>query len=161
MIDVSASVVITRPIEEVFAFVADQTNAPRWQDGLVEVRRVTDGPIGVGTRHTAVRAFIGRRLELTNEYVRFVPNQEVAFAGASGPLVFEASYTTEATPEGTQLTSTIRMRPGGLFRIAEPLIAADLRRDVRANLAALKALLEQVDRVDLPTASSGAARGHG
>ena len=31
--------VIDRTIEEVFAFVADQMKAPRWQKGLLEVRR--------------------------------------------------------------------------------------------------------------------------
>lgn len=142
MIDVKDSVVIRQPTDEVFAYVADQTNAPQWQDGLLEVRRTTEGPIGVGTRHTAVRTFMGRRLELTNEYTHYEPGRLVVFGGASGPLIFEASYATEATPEGTRLTSTIRMQPGGLFRIAAPLIAADLRRDVRANLAALKVLLE-------------------
>lgn len=64
MIDVEDSIVINRPIGEVFAFVADQTNAPRWQNGLEQVRRTTDGPPGVGTKHVVVRKFLGRRLEL-------------------------------------------------------------------------------------------------
>ena len=69
MIKVEDSVVIERPVEDVFAYVADQTNAPHWQAGLVEVRRTTDGPVGVGARHTAVRTFMGRRMEVSNEYV--------------------------------------------------------------------------------------------
>ncbi len=51
MIDVQTSVEIDRPVEEVFAFVADQTNATRWQTGLHEVRRLSDGRLleqGVG-----------------------------------------------------------------------------------------------------------------
>ncbi len=46
MIDVEDSIVIDCPIGEVFDFVADQTNAPRWQNGLEQVRRITDGPPG-------------------------------------------------------------------------------------------------------------------
>ena len=41
---------ISQPVAEVFAFVADQTNAPQWQNGLHEVRRLTEGPIGVGSQ---------------------------------------------------------------------------------------------------------------
>lgn len=50
MITVEKSIVIGRSAEDVFAYVSDQTNAPRWQRGVLEVRRVTEGPIGVGTR---------------------------------------------------------------------------------------------------------------
>jgi len=55
MIDIETAVEIDRPVEEVFAFVADQTNAPQWQADLHGVRRLTDGPIGVGTEHEFVR----------------------------------------------------------------------------------------------------------
>jgi hypothetical protein len=44
-----------RPASEVFAFVSDQTNAPLWQEGLQEVRRITEGPIRVGTEHVFAR----------------------------------------------------------------------------------------------------------
>ena len=54
-------VIHARPAGEVFAFVPDQTNGPKWQAGLAEVRRVTPGPIGVGTEHVFVRRFAGRR----------------------------------------------------------------------------------------------------
>lgn len=43
IIEVEESITINRAIEEVFAFVADQTNAPRWQSGLLEARRTTKG----------------------------------------------------------------------------------------------------------------------
>ncbi len=46
-IDIRTCLDIDRPAAEVFEFVADQTNAPQWQHGLHEVRRLTPGPIGV------------------------------------------------------------------------------------------------------------------
>ncbi len=56
MIDQETTVEIARPVEEVFAFVADQTHAPQWQAGLHEVRRLTEGPVGVGTEHEFVHS---------------------------------------------------------------------------------------------------------
>ncbi|NEW42436.1 hypothetical protein GV794_26905 [Nocardia cyriacigeorgica] len=144
MIEVSDSILIDRPVDVVFDYVADQTHAPDWQDGLIEVRRTTDGPIGVGTTHMAVRTFLGRRLELTNEYVRFEPGREVAFTAATGPSHMEVSYRTEPEAGGTRLSCEMRMEQKGLFKLADPLVARSLRRDFASNFANLKALLEGV-----------------
>lgn len=141
MINVEDSIIINRPIEEVFEFVADQTNAPRWQQGLLEVRRTTDGNIGVGTKHIAVRKFLGRRLELTNEYVQYIPHRQITFIG-DGASHFVVSYLTEATADGTKVTCQMEMEQSGLFGLAEPLIAVSLKRDFATNFRDLKALLE-------------------
>lgn len=142
MINVKESIIINRPVEEVFAFVADQTNAPRWQQGLLEVQRITDGPLGVGTKHTAVRKFMGRGVEATNEYIRYVPNEEITFTGRSGPARFEVSYLTEAVAGGTKLTCQMQMEQGGLFGLMDSLVAGSLKRDFESNFRDLKALLE-------------------
>ena len=142
MINVEDSIIINCPIEEVFAFVADQTNGPQWQDGLLEVRRITDGPVGVGTKHTAARKFLGRKMALTNEYIQYEPNKQVTFKGQSGSMHFETSYLTESTTSGTRLTCQMQMEQGGLFGLAEPMIAKSLKRDFAANFRTLKALLE-------------------
>jgi uncharacterized protein YndB with AHSA1/START domain len=142
MIRVEKSGIIERPIEEVFAYVGDQTNTPQWQAGLVEVRRTTEGPIGVGTKHTFVRTFMGRRMEADNEYIAFEPNRRIAFKTTSGPVRVEASYVFEAVPEGTRVTSTVEMDASGFLSLAEPLIAAGLRREMKAAIPVLKELLE-------------------
>ena len=142
MIAVEGTIVIGRSAEDVFAWVSDQTNAPGWQRGLLEVRRTTAGPIRVGTRHDAVREFMGRRLTLSNEYTRYEPNTVVAFA-FSGTVPGQASYIVEpAGMDSARLIARIEMRPAGILRLAEPLMAAGLRRDLEVNLPALKSLLE-------------------
>lgn len=141
MIKAERTVVIDRPIEEVFAYVTDQTNTPTWQAGLVEVQRTTPGPIGVGTKHTLVRNFMGRRMEADNEYVAYEPGKLVTFRTTSGPPLV-ASYFFEPAPGGTRLTSRVEMQGAGLFGLLEPVIGAGLRREMKAALPALKALLE-------------------
>ena len=65
----SGSVVIDRPIDEVFAFVADGTNDPKFSPRVQEIRKVTDGPVGVGTIFESSVKDAGlksnRRFELT------------------------------------------------------------------------------------------------
>jgi len=55
---------------------------------------------------------------------------------------FEASYLFESTAEVTKLTGRIEMHAAGLFGLAEPLIAAGLRRETKAASGVLKDLLE-------------------
>lgn len=45
----SGSAVIERPIDEVFAFLVDGANDPKFSPRVQEIRKTTDGPIGVGT----------------------------------------------------------------------------------------------------------------
>jgi uncharacterized protein YndB with AHSA1/START domain len=141
MIRVEKTTVVRRPTDEVFAFVADQTNAARWQSGIVEVRRLTDGPPGVGTRHSFTRALMGRRMNAENEYVVFDPGKRVEFRTTSGPKLL-ASYAVTPMPEGTRLTATIELDVSGIMSVADPLVARVLRRDVVENLARLKSVLE-------------------
>ncbi len=87
--------------------------------------------------------FMGRRLEASNEFTHYEPNKLVAFDATSNWLPGHGSYVVEA--EGTdcaRLIARVELRPSGLFRVAEPLMAAALTREVEANLGDLKGLLE-------------------
>jgi uncharacterized protein YndB with AHSA1/START domain len=139
------SIVIDRPIAEVFAFVTDQRNTPQWQAGLVEVRPLAEGLPGVGKRYALVRKFMGRRMEAVNEYLRYETDKLVTFKTISGPEV-EASYLFEPVENGTRLTSRVRLQIPGVMGLFDPLIGMNLRREMRAALPALKALLESRPR---------------
>jgi hypothetical protein len=86
------SVVIRRPLGEVFAYVSDLRHSAQWQDGLLEVRKLTEGPLGVGTRFAFVRKLAGRKLEASNEFVVYEPDQVVTFRVVGGPMPGEGSY---------------------------------------------------------------------
>lgn len=141
--DVETTVEISRPVAEVFAFVADQTNAPQWQGGLQAVRRLTDGPVGVGTEHEFVRRFAGRELASRNRFVSFEQGRYVAFEIPEGWLTGEGSYSTEPIPSGTLLTSRVRLQPRGVAALLDPLLARLLARDSRRDELRLKRLLER------------------
>lgn len=142
MITEEQSSIINRPIEEVFAYVADLRHSPEWQSGLLEVRKTTDGPQGIGAQFAFVRKFMGRKMEASVEYVRYEPNRIVTFRSISGPMPIESSYLFEAAPEGTKVTSTVEMHPRGFITLAEPLIAASLRREMEAAFGELQDVLE-------------------
>ena len=143
MIDLETTVEISRPVAEVFEYVADQTNAPQWQDGLHEVRRLTEGPIGAGSEHEFVRRFAGREFASRNRFVAFEEGHYVRFEIPEGWLTGEASYLTEPSPSGTVLTSRMQFQAHGFVVLLEPVLSRILARDSRRDEQRLKRLLER------------------
>jgi hypothetical protein len=62
--------------------------------------------------------------------------------GNPGPLLVEGAFRFEAVGEGTRLTTTLQVEPGELFKIAGPLFASQLKKQVEGDAQRLKELLE-------------------
>ena len=139
-------ITINRPVAEVFAYVSDLASGPEWQPGLVEVRRITAGPTGVGTQYNGVRKFMGRKMESVIEFTTYEPNKKLVFKSVSGNSPLVQSFLFEPTAEGTKLTARLELQTSGLMGLAEPFIASSLKRDVDANYENLKNLLEKQPR---------------
>jgi uncharacterized protein YndB with AHSA1/START domain len=135
-------ITINRPVEEVFAYVSDLPSGPEWQPGLVEVRRITAGPNGVGTQFSGVRKFMGRKMESVIEYTTYEPNKKLVFKSISGNSPLVQSFLFEPTAAGTKLTARLELQTSSLMGLAKPLIASSLKRDVDTNYDILKNLLE-------------------
>ena len=142
MVRIGHSVVINRPIEEVFAFVSDLDKFSQWALEIVEVKKTSKGPVGVGTTFSGVVQLLGRRIENTHEVTKYEPNKKLAFKTTSGPVSLEAETIFESVGGGTKVTIVAEAEPGGFFRLAEPIFARVARRQYETNLATLKDLLE-------------------
>ena len=134
------SVMIQRPIEEVFAFLHDPANDPVWQTGLVETK--LSGPMGVGATLTEVRHFLGKRVELTFEITEYEPPARSSRAIIAGPVPIAAGYTLEPAGGGTNVTMVGETDAYGFFRLTEPVFARMASRELEANAGHLKDLLE-------------------
>ena len=135
-------ITINRPVEEVFAYVSDLPSGPEWQPGLVEVRRITEGPEGVGTQYNGVRNFMGRKMESIIEYTTYEPNKKLVFKSISGSTPLVQTFLFEPTTGGTRLTARLELQTSGLMGLAKPLIASGLRREIDSNYDNLKNMLE-------------------
>ncbi|ABM10718.1 uncharacterized protein YndB with AHSA1/START domain [Paenarthrobacter ilicis] len=132
------------PASKVFDFVADHTNAPRWQNGIDDIRRITPGPLRVGTEHELTRRFAGMKVVARNRFIAYEPGRFVAFEIPSGKMTGVASYLVEPTGSDTcRLTSKVDFQVGGLARFAVPLLTVIFKRDDEKALAALKVLMDQ------------------
>jgi uncharacterized membrane protein len=135
------SLVIDRPVDEVFAFVADPDNLPRWQSGLLEVTRLS-GDGGVGSRHREVRSTLGRRIEQVLEVTALTPNERLDLEVVEGPMHLSVGHAFEAAGDGTRITVVGEGEPGPLFALAGPLVARAVKKQSQSDFARLRKVLE-------------------
>jgi ligand-binding SRPBCC domain-containing protein len=141
---VEESVVINRPPEEVFDYVANRENLPEWSAPIQEVRKETQGPLmEEGARYTTVAKFLGRRFETPFEVIVHDLPRRHTDRSTGGPFPQEFTHIFEEVEGGgTRLTEVTDGEPGGFFRLAGPLLEIAGRRQFRADLDTLKDLLE-------------------
>jgi uncharacterized protein YndB with AHSA1/START domain len=142
MTKVEASVLINRPIKEVFAYVADPSNAAQWAGPVVESKITSGGPVGRGTTSSRVTQLLGRNIESTYEITEYEPNSRYADKTTSGPVPINSRISFDPVDGGTKVTIQGVIKAEGFFKLAEPLVARMARRQVETDAQTLKDLLE-------------------
>ena len=136
------TVMIRKPIEQVFGLVSDFENLPRWNYAIVETHKVSQGPVGVGTIYQQVRS-VPSRSEERFEVTAYNPPRRLEIRGQLGPFPSRLSYALDAVPEGTMLTNSVELELRGPGRLLGRVAVSRVRDAVAANLQKLKELLEQ------------------
>ncbi|HVM18617.1 MAG TPA: SRPBCC family protein [Egibacteraceae bacterium] len=142
MIEITQSTLIDRPVEEVFKLAGDPSNDETWATVMVETRQVSAGPIEKGTMLVQVMRFLGKRLETQCEVTEYEQDSRVAFSMALGPNRGTHERTFEEVDGGTRITLVTRGDSTGLFKLADPVLKRMATKQMAADLAILKELLE-------------------
>ena len=108
--------------DELFDFVADQTNAPRWQKGLAEVRRVTPGPPRLLASMCSFAGSRDARWRPATVTPAMSPRKLVEFEIPEGWVSGRASYRVEPRPGGSVLISTMTFGTRGHGRAIEGVL---------------------------------------
>ena len=142
MADITVSVDIQRPVEDVFAFVVDVTNDTAWIDGIREARLLGGGPIATGSHVERIAGFLGRKIEYEIEVTDFEPNVRLHMKTVKATFPMVLWYDFEPTETGTRFTQRVQGSPGGFFRLARPLLEVALRKNVTRDMNKLRGILE-------------------
>jgi hypothetical protein len=142
MARVEGEIIINRPVEEVFDFVADERNEPRYNPRMLSAEQISEGPIGVGTRfHTQLKT-MGRTMPMVVEFTGFERPWRLASVTHSSMMVTEGAVTFESVPAGARMRWSWDVRPRGAMRVMAPLVGAIGRRQEQGIWVSLKRLLE-------------------
>jgi hypothetical protein len=136
---------IARNPQRVFDFVGTRCcqNHPRWETAVLELRQVTPGPIGVGTRLMMVRQDGRRRHEVPEEVIAFVPGRAVARRTLAGPLALRIDFNVSpGGAVGAELKVRVQAELRGFLRLLQPMFAARMPRDGSMMMRRIKELIE-------------------
>ena len=148
MTKLEMSIVINRPVEEVFEYLSDPENEQQHRPGLLESEIMSEGPYGVGTTTREVSQFLGLRIETTAIVTEYEPNKKIALKTTSGPIPFLMSATFEPVEDGTKVTETFEGEVGGFFKLAEPVVIRMGMRQMETEFKNVKDLLEMEENND-------------
>jgi hypothetical protein len=122
MSGIAGEIVIARPVDVVFDYVADQSNEPQYNPSMIRAEKITPGPVGKGTQFRSAVASMGRTAEMLIECTSY--GRPTLFASITTMRQAEISYTLrfEAAAAGTRMRWSGQVRPKGAVRLLGPVI---------------------------------------
>jgi hypothetical protein len=122
MARIEGEILIDRPVDVVFDYVADQSNEPRYNPQMVRAEKITAGPVRKGTQFRSAVASRGRTAEMLTECTGY--DRPALFATTTTMAQADISYTLRFEPvaAGTRMRWSGQVRPKGAVRLLGPVI---------------------------------------
>jgi uncharacterized protein YndB with AHSA1/START domain len=142
--DFRATVMIDRPIDDVFAFLADGENDPKFSPRVLQIAKTTDGPPAVGTVYASTVKDAGMKTKREFKLTEFDPPTRIRWAEVSKNLVTAPEGGYDFAPEGeaTRVTVYNVLEGHGLGKLIAPLALRSARKGADDFGKAIKAAVE-------------------
>jgi carbon monoxide dehydrogenase subunit G len=136
------TVEIERSPEDVFAYIADVSNLPRWQSGVHGAEIVGGGEPRAGAQIAESRHMLGRELHTTLEITGFEPPRLFALRALHGPVEFSVRHELQPNGAGTHLTVIGEVEAHMLPGFAAGIMRRRAEKQFRTDFQRLKHILE-------------------
>ena len=138
---IEGEIVIGRPVDVVFDYVADQSDEPRYNPQMVRAEKITPGPVGKGTRFRSAVASMARTAEML---IECTGHDRPMLLATTTMAQADISYTLkfEPVPAGTRMRWSGQVRPRGALRLPSPVITRLGMRQEERIWTSLKEHLE-------------------
>jgi uncharacterized membrane protein len=140
---VQGSVEINRPLHEVFNYVSDVDNYPKWMVHVLGVRKDSPGPPRESDRFVVAIKSVGRHFETPYERTSYEADRRYTDRAVGGPIPNHRWHSVfEEASKGTIYTRTVDVESRGLLKLLEPLQKRAADRQLRKDLQTLKGVVE-------------------
>lgn len=142
MKEAERSAEIARPADEVFAFLANLENLPRWQSGVVRAEMTSPDPVGVGSTAVVERRMFGQQITADLRVTAYEPPRRVALETETNGISLVANVAIEPLEASRcRVTFGMAVEATGFFmKAVEPMVAQAAEADIDASLARLREL---------------------
>jgi carbon monoxide dehydrogenase subunit G len=144
---VSGSAFIPSPPAEVYAYLAEPTNLPRWQEGVVSSVRTSPPPTVSGSTGRVVIEMMGQRVTADTTIREAVQDRRLVIATRASGMSVVGSLDLAPADGGTQITFSSEVKAESIFMAPLEGVVADIaERNVETSLARLREALAATAR---------------
>jgi carbon monoxide dehydrogenase subunit G len=138
-----SSVIVNRPIDEVWEFMTDPFNVPRFGTMTLGFRQTSPGPVGLGTTGQGRIVILGFETRISVTVTEMDPPHTFAFSmTGAGIRSGSLRQTLEATADGTKVVRVSEFEPQGMLKLLWPIVGPFVRRRMDAADPKIKRFLE-------------------
>ena len=141
---VKQSVLINRPVKDVFNFVAGFENYPQWNHSMLECKRTSEGSTNIGTIFDSRMVYMGQKYSAPIEITEYEPNEKITFYVRKFGFFkwFRGVFSFKQVNESTQVTIAADTDLIGIFKTMLIIMPILGKRTWRTHLGELKRILE-------------------
>ena len=140
---IEGDIFIKRSVEDVFDFVADERNEPRYNPRMLRVKKITTGPIGLGTRFHGETRTRRKTTEMTIEWTAYERPNRLGSSTHLATMEIDGTLTFDAVPDGTHMRWSWELQTRGFLKLMAPIFVRIGRRQERTVWTNLRELLEE------------------
>jgi hypothetical protein len=129
-------------VDEVFDFVADARNEPRYNPRMLRAEKLSPGPIGPGTRFRDEITSMGRPAEITIEVIGYQRPRRLTNSIHLSTMDMRGGLTFDPVAAGTRMRWAWKLMPRGVLKLLSPVVVRIGRRQEQRVWAGLKRVME-------------------
>jgi len=133
---------IARSPQDVFEVLSNPTKATEFLDNITGSRKLTDGPIAVGTKFRETRIVNGKEASADLLVSAYEPDTHVGISTEAEGIKVEYHYHLSPEGGGTRLKWTCELEASGLRKMMLPMVAGIMKKEDGDHLQRLKTYLE-------------------
>jgi hypothetical protein len=137
---IHGEITIDRPVEEVFDFVSDECNEPRYNPQMLSVEKLSPGPIG---SRTQFRVHMKSGAPMLLEFTTFERPVRLGSHTSFSGVTIDGELTFEGRGDSTLMYWDWSITPSGALKILTPFIVWMGRRQETRIWSGLKRCLEE------------------
>jgi polyketide cyclase/dehydrase/lipid transport protein len=136
------TMLVDRPIDEIWAIFLDLFNTPRLPGGSMTIRQTSPGPMSLGSTAEGRRIVLGIEMRIIEKVVGWDPPNVLEVTIESRAFRAFERFTLVAGPDGTTCTDALDIELLQPLKLIGPLIEPFYRRQRRAQMRQTQELLE-------------------
>ena len=143
MVEFQHSVVVNKPVSQVFAYMVDFSNNPKWSPDIAEVTKTSSTPIGVGTTWRQVVVARNRRLPYDLTVDQLAADRMYHFKGSGTALDYDVTCRFEPTKGGTKVSIAVKGQVKGFAKLFRGAVERSFRDAIMSSAENLKNVLNE------------------